>query len=215
MKRVMACLIVFSLLLCIFTSTSIVVEANSDDKYPIVEDSYKYFTDEEIQNIEITAKQLPEVYRYLILPSINSNTDIKEMAESLFNFRNFSQDTIFILVITDEKKIYITTGEALQKKDLNVEFFNNEIDKYFVPIVKEKKSIEQGLIELSKGISKDIPLYLETNKSSLKIPQPPEDNEFVDEPEPSSSKSIIIWIGIIAAFLLALWLILKMYFNKK
>lgn len=212
MKRI---IIVFSLLLCVFANTSLFVMASPDDKNLIVEDSNNYFTEEEILYIEKAAKQLPEVYRYLIIPSINSNTDIKQMAESLFNFRKFSQDTIFILVITDEKKIYITTGEALQKKDLNVDFFNNEIDKYFVPIVKEKKSIAQGLVELSKGISKDIPLYLETNKSSLTIPQPPEDNQYVDDSESSSNVLTIVWIGIIIISFLALWLIIRIYLSKR
>lgn len=214
MKRVskitvVSILIVYALLITGFASY---VEADSSNT--IVEDTFNYFSAEEKQYIEQTVNQLPEVYRFLLLPSISDDVDIKQMAESLFKLRNFSQDTIFILLITDEKKIYITTGEALQKKDLNQEFFNTEIYKYFVPVAKDKKSIAKGLVGLSEGISKDIPLFIETKKSSVKLPQSLDNNKSIEEDE-SLSIAPIVWVGIFFVLSAIIWLSFKVYLSRK
>lgn len=213
MKRVTKT-IVSLLVICVLIVSGIATNVKADSN-KIVEDTYNYFTNEEIKYIEQAATQLPEVYRFLILPKISSDVDIKQMAESLFEFRSFSQDTIFILLITDEKKIYITTGEALQKKELNEEFFNTEIYKYFVPIAKDKKSTAEGLVELSKGISKDIPLFLETTKGSVKLPQALDENKSIQEDNSSLSISLFLWVGLILVSLLLLWFLFKIYLNRK
>ncbi len=208
-------IIVFTLFLVVFVSAGVVVMADTNDNNLIIDDSSNYFTEKEIEYIEKIVIQLPETYRFYILPSLTSDSDINFLADSLFDIKKFSQDTIFILVVTDERKIHITTGDALQKKELNEEFFNNEIIKYFIPTVISKNDVAQGLAELAIGISKDIPLYLETSKTSVAIPEVPAENQNVDENKKSSFIQIILWVGLMVVFLLALWLVVKIYFSKR
>jgi len=103
----------FSLsLISVLVISGFPIEVKADSNIVTIEDSYKVFTNEEVQNIEEVANSLPEVYRFVIFPTISEDVEIGAMAESIFETKDFSQDTIFILVITDERKIHITTGEA-------------------------------------------------------------------------------------------------------
>ncbi|MGD9676743.1 MAG: TPM domain-containing protein [Vulcanibacillus sp.] len=204
----------FSLsLISVLVISDFPIEVKADSNIVTVEDTYKVFTNEEVQNIEEVANSLPEVYRFVIFPTISEDVEIGAMAESIFETKNFSQDTIFILVITDERKIHITTGEALQKKELNELFFNTEILKYFVPVVKDKKGIPAGLVELIKGISNDIPQFIEKDKSSVELPEALDNSKNIEEDE-SSTSSLLVWFVLMGMFLLIPWLIFK-YRRKK
>lgn len=185
----------------IFVNISAIVLAESSVEDVRIEDTNNYFTQEELTLIEDEILYLPEVYKFIILPSIDM--DIKDMANLLFERRGFSQDTILILILTNDKRIYITTGEALQKKELNEDFFNIEIDKYFFPAVKEQ-SICQALLDLTIGISCDIPEHLAKEKSSIKIPNPVEEHQGLDSEGSSMHTSIVTWLVVILLLVVCL-----------
>lgn len=204
--------IIIILLIFVFVSAGTITYAESSSTDVLIEDTYGYFSQEEISVIEQEVLLLPEVYRFIVLPSIDMG--IKDMAEFLFEHRGFSQDTILILLLTDDKQIYITTGEALQKKELNEEFFHTEIDKYFFPSVNDK-SIAQALLELTKGISNDIPEYLAKEKSSIKIPNPVEESQDVEVNESTMYVQQIILVGAIILFIVILWIFFSKGNNKR
>ncbi|OEF98967.1 hypothetical protein BHF71_10500 [Vulcanibacillus modesticaldus] len=204
MKRVsgiLKVLLIFPLLLML--SSNVLANSNSLEKINIIEDAYQYFTDEEIEFIKEEIEKLPENYKFIILSSITG--DIKEISKALFNNRNFSQDTILILILKDDRKIYITTGDVLEKKGLDQEFFNREIESYFLPKVDEG-NVAYALVNLARGISNDIPKQLVKEKNSPKIPTPPKNTES------SNSKNTFfgysnqfLWTSGIIILVLILW----------
>ncbi|TCS81264.1 putative membrane protein YgcG [Tepidibacillus fermentans] len=141
----------------------------------MIEDDANYLSKEKKESIEKEMQHLPEVFRIVFLPKIDSAIDIK--GKELFTEKQLPEDTILILAVVDQRKIQIITGEALQKKGLDDTFFQKEIEQYFVPGVKTG-AMDQAFIQLTKGISKDIAAGIKVQdkkeKDSPKIPMPPQ-----------------------------------------
>lgn len=170
-KKVYFFLILTILILSSYTVVIAATNTNTMDSFLYVEDTYQYFTLEEKFAIEEKIKQLPETYKVIVLPTVYGS--IESAAEWLFESRDLSQDTILIIILTNDKSIYAFTGDALQQKGLDSLFFEQEIEKYFVQSVKSKP-VSQALIDLIDGISMDIPNNLVKDKNSPKIPDPPD-----------------------------------------
>lgn len=165
-------------------SPTFLVYANTSQGTNYIEDNNNYLTKEEKKLIEDEIKRLPETYRIIILPTINGS--VEDVGQAFFQHRNLSPDTILILVLMDDKKIYAFTDEELKNKGLDDKFFEEEIQKYFVSSAKTK-SIPESLIDLIRGISSDIPKYLLSEKDSPKIPDPPNSMLSVDDNKMNSS----------------------------
>ncbi|HDT11775.1 MAG TPA: TPM domain-containing protein, partial [bacterium] len=166
----------FLMFIVIFVSLSQTSVAN-EMQNTFIEDKKDCFTSSEKEAIENEIKKLPENYRIIVIPSIHG--DLDEIGRAIFTQRKLSQDTILILIVTENKKIMAFTGEVLANKGLNSSFFQREIELYFVPSVKEK-GLSEATIELVKGISKDIPQFLVKDKNSPKIPDVPENVDASD-----------------------------------
>lgn len=207
-KKIFICILVLMLFCLVVPTMALAASLNSDK---ILSDPYNYFTEEEQLAIIETAKDLPESYRYLITPSDKSDYDIKVDAKKIFNNLAFSQDTIFILIYSGEHEIYITTGDSLKQKNLDDQFFQQEIESYFIPNVSEQGNVADALIELTKGISRDIPSQLDTCKNEITIPESPDCAESIllncDE---EGVNTWVVVVAFIALFLVVLLIILIM-----
>ena len=158
-------LLVFSIML-----SSISLVYASEEKGNIIEDTYGYFTTDEQKGIESEVEKLPEIYKLIVLPTVYGS--IENSGRAFFEHKGLSQDTILILILTDDKKIFAMTGEALKERGLDTPFFEQEIENYFVPSVKTK-SVAEAIVDLVQGISSDLPKYIQKNKNSPKLPDPP------------------------------------------
>lgn len=172
---------------------------NINESFTYIEDTYQYFTFEEKVAIEEKIKQLPETYKVVVLPTVYGS--VESAAESLFEYRDLSQDTILIILLTNDKSIYAFTGDALQQKGLDSLFFEQEIEKYFVPSVKSK-SVSQALIDLIDGISVDIPKYLVKDKNSPKLPDPPDTALSAQEDVPWYKTNLVYGLIVLLLILL-------------
>ncbi|MFV9510235.1 TPM domain-containing protein [Tepidibacillus sp. LV47] len=172
--RVRQNLLMIFMLLFLF-AFSYTIFAKDQPQKSVVEDHSNFLTKEQKEAIEKEMNHLPEVFRIIFLPRIDSAIDVK--AKELFMEKQLPEDTILILAIVDQRKIQIITGEALQKKGLDDSFFQKEIEQYFVPAVKIG-AVDQAFIQLTKGISKDIVASIKEKekkeKDSPKIPEPPQ-----------------------------------------
>ncbi len=191
------------------------VLANNNGNDLILVDLYDYFTQAERDAIEANARKLPENYRYMIMPVTEDEYDIKADARKIFTNRGFSQDTIFLLIYSGAHEIYITTGDSLKQKKLDDEFFSQELETYFIPIVVAGGTVAQGLIELTNGISRDIPGRIDTGKNEITIPEPP----VCTEPELpcESTKKFESWVALASLVALSLIILLTgiIIFNRK
>ncbi|MFA7502991.1 MAG: TPM domain-containing protein [Anaerovoracaceae bacterium] len=181
-------------------------------------DPYDYFTSEEKVAIEDNVRKLPETYRYLITPVTQDNYDIKADARKIFANRNFSQDTIFILMYSGARELYITTGDSLRQKKLDDQFFDQELEAYFIPIVVAGGTVAQALIELTNGISRDIPGRIDTGKNEITIPEPPDNNEQTTPGTPGDDgKKFDSWVAVASLVALALIIFLTgiIIYNRK
>lgn len=204
MKRFSGIIFFLLILISMFSFSHYSVLAESSDEI-IIEDTQNYLTNTEKEYIEDEVKKLPENYKIIILPSIHGELD--EMSKALFLHRNLSQDTILILVVTEDKKITAVTGEALQNKGLNKNFFSQEIANYFVPS-ELQQGLSVGIVQLTQGISKDIPKFLVKEKNSLTIPAKPENdtNSEHDQMFWERNKMVLFLTGILI-FLFAWWIL--------
>ncbi len=181
---------IFVTFILLILSFNLNVKAISQEKSSI-EDSYHFFTDEEKSAMDDEINQLPEIYKIIILPTVHSS--IENIGKTYFKHNNLSQDTILILVVTDDKKIFATTGEALQKKGLDDAFFQQAINNYFVPSAKTKH-IYEALIDLIQGISKDIPKYIVNEKNPPKIQIPSEQAVSTPKNDEANHPSKLLYI---------------------
>ena len=190
----------------IFTFAVYNAQAKSNNEHNLIDDPNHYFTEEELKLMEKEIRELPESYKLIMLPSIKGS--IEEAAKTFFNIRQYSQDTILILTVADQKQIFILTGEALEKKGLNKEFFSNKINQYFVPEIKNN-TVANSLIWLMKGISRDISKQIiETEgKDVPKIPTPPQ--EKLQEDKSELVFRPIFWIISLTLSVILIWLIAK------
>lgn len=190
----------------IFTFAIYNVQAKNNNENNLIDDLNHYFTDEELKLMEKEIKELPESYKLIMLPSIKGS--IEEAAKTFFKIRQYSQDTILILTVAEQRQIFILTGEALEKKGLNKEFFSNKINQYFVPEIKNN-TVANSLIWLMKGISRDISKQIiETEgKDVPKIPTPPQ--EKLQEDKSGFMFNSIFWIISLILSLIFIWLIAK------
>lgn len=218
MKKVYFFLILTILILSSYTvvnaNTSTNTNTNIDTKgnFTYVEDTYQYFTFEEKLAIEEKIKQLPETYKVVVLPTVNGS--IESAAESLFEYQDLSQDTILIILLTNDKSIYAFTGDALQQKGLDSLFFEQEIEKYFVPSV-QSKSVSQALIDLIDGISMDIPKYLVKDKNAPKLPDPPDTAVSVQEEVPWYKTNLVYGLIVVMVILIFGYIFSKDFYKKK
>lgn len=194
------------------TSTNTNTNSDTKENFTYVEDTYQYFTFEEKLAIEEKIKQLPETYKVVVLPTVYGS--IESAAESLFEYRNLSQDTILIILLTNDKSIYAFTGEALQQKGLDSLFFEQEIEKYFVSSV-QSKPVSQALIDLIDGISADIPKYLVKDKNSPKIPDPPDTALSAQEEVPWYKTNLVYGLIAVMVILLFGYIFSKDLYKKK
>jgi len=210
--------IVFFFFLFIMISFSSITLAAVDYNQIIVEDSSNYLDSGQKESLEGLIKKLPEIYRVVILNS--TVPDVENASKTIFEYRKLSEDTILILVLTNDKQIFMYTGEALQKKGLNQEFFKQEINNYFVPYA-QNGFVYDGLVQLVQEISKDLPKFLVAEKNSPKLPdQPKEMLATVIEEAPSEKSPIIYNIAgviaiIIIGFVLSKGILTKRSIDKK
>lgn len=215
MKKVYFFLILTILILSPYTvvnaATNTSLNTDTIDSFLYIEDTYQYFTLEERHAIEEKIKQLPETYKVIVLPTVYGS--IESAAEWLFESRDLSQDTILIIILTNDKSIYAFTGDALQQKGLDSLFFEQEIEKYFVKNVKSKP-VSQALIDLIDGISMDIPNNLIKDKNLPKIPDPPDTALSAQEDIPWYKTNLVY--GFIALLIILLFgYIFSRDFHKK
>lgn len=188
-------LIYFSLILTILIlSFPTFVDASTKQQFNFIEDKYNYFTEEEKLAIEEEIKNLPETYEIIVLPTVNGSVD--KVAEEFFDYQEVTQDTILILVLTEDRKINIFTDEALEKRGIDENFFSLAIENYFNPSVKSNEPVSEALIDLINGISQDIPKYIASEKNAPKIPETPA-VESLPEEDDSWFKPNLIY-GLIA-----------------
>lgn len=189
--------------------------ADSNGGQTVLVDLYDYFTSAEREAIEANARKLPESYRYMIMPVVEEDFDIKGDARKIFANRGFSQDTIFMLIYSGAHEIYITTGESLKQKKLDDEFFEQELETYFIPIVVAGGTVAQALIELTNAISRDIPGRIDTGKNEITIPEPPVCTDPVTPCE--DAKKFESWVALASLIALALIILLTgiIIFNRK
>lgn len=192
----------FILIFLIF-SLAIKVDANSNN---IIDDNNQYFNSDERKAIESELEILPEFYKIIVLPSVTGT--IEDTSTALFKHRQLSQDTILILVLTEDKKIFATTGEALEKKGLDEAFFKQEIENYFMPVINNE-SLSQAIIELAKGISMDVPNFIVKEKNMIRIPETPESAPKSDSEYDSwKNLKLLYWVGGLIIILM-FWLLIK------
>lgn len=190
------------------------VQAVEGNNTYIIDDTYRFFTEDEKIKIQDEVKKLPETYKIVILPTVHGS--IENSGKTIFKYQQLSQDTILIMVWTDDKKIYGTTGDFLKKKGLDDTFFQKEIDTYFVTNAKTKP-VSEALISLIQGISKDIPKHIYKDKVTPKLPDPPKEDSMVivdNEQTESNSKIIYGVLGLSAILVLGL-IVTKGKFIKK
>ncbi len=170
----------------------------------MIEDESGYLTKEQKNVIENEIRSLPEVFRIILVPKIDSAIDVK--AKELFTEKQLSEDTILILAVVEHREVYIMTGEALQKRGLNDPFFQKEISQFFVPVIKTG-AIDQAMIQLTKGISKDITTSLrEKDKDSPKIPESPQP---VRENHKQRLSGQFLWLIGLGIILFLIWFVNK------
>lgn len=191
-------------LVLILSNQGRIIITKAEEKDFVVDDPYQYFSESDKERIENEVKKLPEIYKIIVLPSGKEGIDLE--AKTMFQQRNFSQDTIMILIFTDQKEIFAVTGEALQKKGLDAAFFKTEIEQYFVPNVKAG-SVPLALINLTKGISQDFSKYLVEKKDSPKIPETP--IKLIAEEDHSSTNNVnqIVWIVGLFILIVIFWIV--------
>jgi len=194
-----------------FTLQSI-ARVKEDNQLKSIDDPNHYFTEDELMQLEKGIKDLPESYKIILLPSIKGS--IEETAETFYKIRQYSQDTILIIAAAEQKEIFIITGEALEKKGLNKEFFTNEIDRYFVPTIKND-TLANALIYLMKGISKDISKQIiETERKEVpKIPTPPK--EALDKEQSGILLTPFVIIASLLLIVIVIWLFTKKTFKTR
>ncbi len=212
MRVILGRWIFFLLLMFAISPLQQIVYANlNSSQETIVEDSEAYFTQEERESIENEAKSLPEMYKIIILPSFHGK--IEDIGQALFTYKKLPQDTILILVLTEDKQIMGMTGEALQKRGIDASFFQYEIETYFVPVINNT-GLAQATIELVQGISKDIPKFIIKDKDSPKIPESPKNISFAKKEEEKKywDDSLIVYSMIgVGGILFLSWIM----FNRK
>jgi len=192
------------LVLLSFTSHWIIFAQEPLQKSKI-EDESGYLTLEQKTTIGKEIQSLPEVFRIIFIPKIDSAIDVK--AKELFKEKQLAEDTILILAVVEHREVYIITGEALQKKGLNDVFFQKEINQYFVPAVKIG-SIDEAIIQLTKGINKDITGNLsEKDKDSPKIPEAP--LQVKESSRKPLENNQWIWVGGLVFVALIVWFVNK------
>jgi len=212
LNKIMKKVYFFLILTILILSSNTIVNANTKESFTYVEDTDQYFTVEEKLAIEEKIKKLPETYKVVVLPTVYGS--IESAAESLFDYRDLSQDTILIILLTNDKSIYAFTGEALQQKGLDSLFFQQEIERYFVPSVKSKP-VSQALIDLIDGISMDIPKYLVKDKNSPKLPDPPETVLSPQEDIPWYKTNLVYGLIVIVVILVLGYIFSKDFYKKK
>jgi hypothetical protein len=180
----------------------------------IIDDPNDYFTPEERAAIIKSVQELPESYHYLIMPSTTADFDIKADANKIFSDRGFSQDTIFFLIYSGSRQIHITTGDSLKQKKLDDQFFTNEIEKYFIPFVSNGGTVADALVQLTKGISVDIPARLVSGKEEITNPEPPTLPDPVVLKDEVGGVNTWVVITAIVALLLVLALITIIMINR-
>ncbi len=202
-RKIMIYLLVIVVTLLLVPTFAVATSSNNNQ---ILGDPFDYFTEEERAAIIETALELPESYRYLITPADKTDYDIKTEAKKIFNNLEFTQDTIFILIYSGKREIYITTGDSLQQRKLDDQFFRQEIEAYFIPYVTNTGDVAGALIELTKAISKDIPSQLDTCKNEIAIPQSPDSTE---SPILNGDEEVLNpWVVVAAIIVLFLALLL-------
>ncbi len=212
-RKIVICMLMAMTALFVVPMIGLAVSVTNN---PTLADPYDYFTEEEQTAIIETAQALPERYRYLIIPSDTNEYDIKTDAKKIFNNLDFSQDTIFILIYSGKREIYITTGDLLEQKNLNDQFFQQEIETYFIPYVSDTSNVAGALIELTKGISKDIPSQLDTFKNEVTIPiSPDSDSSVLLNCDEEGLNPWIVIVSIIVLLLVILLIIIIMLNRKR
>jgi len=210
--------LILSLIFIVLFGFSLTTEAKSfqNNKENTIEDSTQLLSDADKEQIEKEGKRLPEIYKIIVLPTASDS--IQETAKTYFEHRQFSQDTIMILILSDDREIFVMTGEALQKKGLDTAFFEKQITEHFVPSVKDG-NITAAISNLMNGISNNIAKQLadkNEKKDAPKIPEPQNNIVASTNIEKASSKSnpLSMISGSIIILLIIIWFVLKIKKKK-